>query len=40
MIRQMKNELGNTFWEHQGFTDRSDLVYRNKCIHDLLRIDT
>lgn len=40
LVAFAKNELGNTFWERQGFTDRSDLVYRNKCIHDLLRIDT
>lgn len=26
------NEKGNTFWEQQGFTKRSDLVYRNKPI--------
>ena len=26
------NDLGNTFWEHMGFTVRDDLVYRNKVI--------
>lgn len=26
------NEAGNAFWEKQGFTKRSDLVYRNKVI--------
>jgi len=35
-----KNELGNGFWEKIGFTDRDDLVYRNKNIHELNRIDT
>lgn len=35
-----KNELGNGFWESIGFTDREDLVYRNKNIHELNRIDT
>jgi ribosomal protein S18 acetylase RimI-like enzyme len=35
-----KNEKGNAFWEKQGFTTRSDLVYRNKAIADLTRIDT
>ena len=35
-----KNEKGNAFWEKQGFTTRPDLVYRNKAITDLTRIDT
>lgn len=35
-----KNEIGNGFWENIGFTDRDDLVYRNKNIHELKRIDT
>jgi len=35
-----KNEKGNAFWEKQGFTVRNDLVYRNKAIADLERIDT
>lgn len=35
-----KNELGNGFWETIGFAQRKDLVYRNKSIHDLRRIDT
>ena len=35
-----KNEKGNAFWEKQGFTTRPDLVYRNKAIADLTRIDT
>ena len=35
-----KNELGNRFWEKRGFTSRSDLVYRNKNIKPLKRIDT
>ena len=34
------NEKGNAFWEKQGFTAREDLVYRNKAISDLTRIDT
>ena len=24
------NKLGNSFWESQGFSERNDLVYRNK----------
>lgn len=35
-----KNEIGNGFWEKIGFTERKDLVYRNKSIHELKRIDT
>lgn len=34
-----KNILGNIFWEKAGFTVRDDLVYRNKNIHELKRID-
>lgn len=34
------NEIGNGFWDNIGFTDREDLVYRNKNIHMLSRIDT
>lgn len=34
-----KNTLGNIFWEKVGFTERDDLVYRNKNIHELERID-
>lgn len=35
-----KNEIGNAFWEKLGFPDREDLVYRNKGIRILNRIDT
>ena len=35
-----RNEKGNAFWEKQGFTTRTDLVYRNKAIADLVHIDT
>lgn len=35
-----RNEVGNGFWEKMGFTARNDLVYRNKNIHELQRIDT
>ena len=35
-----KNEKGNAFWEKQGFSTRPDLVYRNKAISELARIDT
>lgn len=35
-----RNEKGNAFWEHVGFKGRTDLVYWNKNIHELQRIDT
>lgn len=35
-----RNENGNQFWESQGFTVREDLVYRNKTITQMNRIDT
>lgn len=31
---------GNLFWEKQGFEVRSDLIYRNKAIVEIERIDT
>ena len=34
-----KNVSGNVFWEKIGFTVRDDLIYRNKSIHELERID-
>ena len=40
LVAFARNELGNGFWEHIGFTARDDLVYRNKNIHPLDRIDT
>ena len=35
-----RNEIGNGFWENIEFVVRDDLVYRNKNIHELQRIDT
>ncbi len=35
-----RNEHGNAFWEKLGFTMREDLVYRNKTITEMIRIDT
>ncbi|WP_160692022.1 GNAT family N-acetyltransferase [Clostridium sp. C2-6-12] len=28
------NELGNSFWEAEGFEERKDLVYRNKSLNN------
>ena len=35
-----RNKDGNAFWEKVGFSVREDLVYRNKTISELIRIDT
>ena len=35
-----KNKNGNTFWEKQGFAERTDLTYRNKSLVEMIRIDT
>jgi len=35
-----KNEIGNLFWEKQGFSVRNDLTYRNRNINDMKRMDT
>ena len=34
------NETGNAFWEKMGFTQRTDLAYRNKTLCDMERFDT
>lgn len=35
-----RNTNGNAFWERLGFTPREDLIYRNKTITEMIRIDT
>ena len=35
-----KNEAGNRFWEKQGFSKREDLIYRNKALVQMNRLDT
>lgn len=40
LVAFKRNEIGNTFWENMGFTIREDLIYRNKNIHNLSKIDT
>jgi len=34
------NEQGNAFWEKVGFTERPDLIYRNRILVDMVRVDT
>lgn len=35
-----KNMIGNKFWESHEFIERNDLIYRNKALTDIQRIDT
>ena len=35
-----RNEIGNAFWEKQGFIARNDVAYRNKELSKIIRIDT
>lgn len=35
-----RNENGNAFWQKLGFTVREDLIYRNKAINEMIRIET
>lgn len=35
-----RNESGSRFWEAQGFTERTDLVYRNRALTEMIRTDT
>lgn len=32
LVTFRSNEAGNRFWESEGFTDRTDLVYRDKAL--------
>ena len=40
LVAFARNEEGNAFWEKQGFTSRSDLVYRNRALVEMVRKDT
>ncbi len=40
LVAFARNESGNGFWERLGFTSREDLVYRNKSIRQMVRMDT
>ncbi len=35
-----RNADGNAFWEKMGFTTRTDLVYRNRTLDEMVRMDT
>ena len=40
LVAFARNENGNAFWEKMGFTQRPDLVYRNRALVDMARMDT
>ena len=40
LVAFKSNDIGNGFWKHIGFTEREDLVYRNKNTRTSERIDT
>ena len=40
LVAFARNTQGNAFWEKQGFTTREDLVYRNRALTEMQRIDT
>ena len=35
-----RNQQGNAFWERMGFTLRTDILYRNRALTEMTRIDT
>ncbi len=39
LVAFSRNEKGNAFWEKMGFTERHDLVYRNKTVNKMIRMD-
>lgn len=40
LVALERNASGNAFWGKLGFTARDDLVYRNKALTEIERIDT
>lgn len=40
LVAFKKNDIGNRFWEKNGFIVRDDLVYRNKEIKEMVMTDT
>ena len=35
-----RNKVGNTFWQEMGFSQRKDIIYRNRSLKEVERIDT
>lgn len=40
LVAFAQNEVGNRFWEKQGFSRRTYLVYRNKALVEMKPFDT
>ena len=40
MVAFERNEEGNAFWKQQGFLKREDLIYRNRTLREMKKIDT
>ncbi|MCQ2417321.1 MAG: GNAT family N-acetyltransferase [Oscillospiraceae bacterium] len=40
LVAFKKNEMGNAFWEHLGFSVREDLNYRNLALCEMIRSDS
>ena len=40
LVAFVRNEVGNAFWEHLGFHVRTDLIYRDRALVELVRTNT
>lgn len=40
LVAFARNTTGNAFWEAMGFSERTDLTYRNLSLTEMTRIDT
>ena len=40
MLVFARNHVGNTFWENEGFSSRNDIIYRDKTLTEIVRMDT
>lgn len=40
LVAFARNAEGNAFWTHMGYTTRTDLVYHDKALADMVRMDT
>lgn len=40
LVAFSRNQAGNAFWERMGFSERTDLTYRNRALREMVRLDT
>lgn len=40
LVALANNEAGNAFWEHKGFAARHDIVYRDRVLRPMVRLET